>query len=138
MVLDLSRVTYAKLNARQQENYNFVKASALLADYGYVTMRLSDDWQGADFIAQHVQDKTFLRVQLKSRLSFGKKYENKQLYIIFKSGEDWYLFPHDDLLALMPRIKKSESWRKYGAYSFPRLSREILGQLQPYRIPPVK
>ena len=76
-------------------------------------------------------------MQLKSRLSFGQKYENKQLYIVFKSGNDWYLFPHDDFLALMPRIKKSESWRKYGVYSFPRLSREIRAQLEPYRIPAV-
>jgi hypothetical protein len=35
----------------------------VLADYGFLTMRLSDDWQGADFIAQHI-DGAFLKVQL--------------------------------------------------------------------------
>jgi hypothetical protein len=45
----------------------------VLADYCYVTLRLSDDWNGADFIAQHM-DGSVLRVQLKSRLSFFKRY----------------------------------------------------------------
>ena len=60
----LSRIAYHDLNARQQENYNFVKLSAVLADYGFVTMRLSADWQGADLIAQHVDGATFLKIQL--------------------------------------------------------------------------
>jgi hypothetical protein len=34
--------------------------SAVLADYGFMTMRLRDDWQGADFIAQHVEGAKFL------------------------------------------------------------------------------
>jgi hypothetical protein len=107
MPLDLSRVTYVRLNARQEENYNFLKVSAVLADYGYVTMRLSDDWQGADFIAQHIHDRTFLRVQLKSRLSFDRKYEGKDLYVVFKDVRDWYLYPHDELLAYMPQIRRA-------------------------------
>lgn len=57
------RVTYDSLNARQQEAYNFQKVSAVLADYGFVTIRLTSDWQGADFIAQH-KDGEFLKVQL--------------------------------------------------------------------------
>lgn len=43
-----------------------------MADYGFMTIRLSDDWQGADFIAQHVDGVLFLRVQLKGRLTLGK------------------------------------------------------------------
>ena len=42
-------VEYRTLNARQQEAFNFQKVSAVLADYGFVTMRLSSDWQGADY-----------------------------------------------------------------------------------------
>lgn len=54
MAIELSRICYNELNSRQQENYNFQKVSAVLADYGFVTMRLNDDWQGADFIAIHI------------------------------------------------------------------------------------
>jgi hypothetical protein len=50
--------------------------SALLADYGFVSMRLSDDWRGADFIAQHVSGNP-LHVQLKGRLAFDKPYRGK-------------------------------------------------------------
>jgi hypothetical protein len=41
---NFDKIDYKKLTARQQENYNFQKISALLADYGFSTLRLSDDW----------------------------------------------------------------------------------------------
>ncbi|SVD57416.1 uncharacterized protein METZ01_LOCUS410270, partial [marine metagenome] len=47
------KINYRKLNARQKENYNYQKISSILAEYGFSTIRLSDDWQSADFIAQH-------------------------------------------------------------------------------------
>lgn len=52
--MKLRRISYNALNARQKENFNFQKVSAVLADYGFVTLRLCDDWQGADFLAQHI------------------------------------------------------------------------------------
>src|SRR5436189_4470120 len=67
--LKLEKVAYDSLNSRQKENFNFQKASAVLADYGFVTFRLSDDWQGADFIALQISGEV-LRVQLKTRLGF--------------------------------------------------------------------
>ena len=94
MTLDLQRINYGSLNARQKENFNFQKLSAVLADFGFVTMRLTDDWGGADFIAQHINGDTFLRVQLKSRLTFDAKYRNKGLFIAFPYKDEWYLFPH--------------------------------------------
>ncbi|MGI0148266.1 MAG: hypothetical protein ACREDF_01870 [Thermoplasmata archaeon] len=96
--MQLRRVRYSSLNARQKENFNFQKISAVLADYGFVTLRLSDDWQGADFIAQHTDGATFVRVQLKGRLTFEAKYRGKDLWVAFADGERWYLYPHDDLL----------------------------------------
>jgi hypothetical protein len=65
--LVLSPIDYQRLNSRQKEAYNFQKISAVLADFGYCTIRLSDDWGGADFIAQHI-DGSVLKVQLKGRL----------------------------------------------------------------------
>ena len=46
--MDLIRVDYSKLNAKQKENFNFHKVAAALADYGYDSMRLNNDWEGAD------------------------------------------------------------------------------------------
>jgi len=56
------KVAYSRLNPRQQENYNFHKVAAKLADFGFNCIRLSDDFEGADFIALHVDGKTILRV----------------------------------------------------------------------------
>lgn len=137
MAIQLTKIKYARLNARQKENYNFLKLSAVLADYGYMTMRLSDDWQGADFIAQHIDGGTFLKVQLKSRLTFEKKYGRKDLYIAFGHKGDWYLFPHDEVLERVlakTSVGSTRSWTKQGAYSFPTLSKRLLALLESYKI----
>ena len=68
-MIDLKKVDYDSLNARQKENYNYHKVASALADYGYDCMRLNNDWEGADFIA--VKDEKMLKVQLKSRNCFG-------------------------------------------------------------------
>jgi hypothetical protein len=65
------RVAYRNLNSRQKEAFNFQKVSAVLADY--TTIRLLSDWRGADFIAQHFDGTTFLKIQLKSRLTFSEE-----------------------------------------------------------------
>lgn len=69
----MEEISYDDLNSRQRENYNFHKVSAILADYGFTSIRLSDDWQGADFIAQHIDGQTFIKAQLKGRMSIDKK-----------------------------------------------------------------
>jgi hypothetical protein len=131
------KIKYEKLNARQQESYNFQKASAILADYGFTTIRLSDDWQGADFIAQHKDGNTFLKVQLKGRLSFYTKYKGRDLYICFPCDGSWFVYPHDELLEEVLKvttISKTESWVEGGGYSFPKISKDLLPLLQPYKI----
>jgi hypothetical protein len=66
------KIKYSLLNARQKENYNFQKVSSVLADYGYTCIRLSDDWNGADFIATHTSKNEILRIQLKARFTNPK------------------------------------------------------------------
>lgn len=138
MAPDLTRVRYADLNARQQESYNFQKVSAVLADFGFATIRLTDDWQGADFIAQHIDGETFLKVQLKGRLTFAKKYEGKNLHIAFGHRGTWYLYPHDDLLRIVieatDAVTGTSSWEELGGYSFSGLSRQLRDLLGPYEI----
>ena len=91
--LKMEKVNYKSLNPKQQESFNFQKVSGILADFGYFTMKLSDDWESADFIAMHYRDKSFLKVQLKGRITFDEKYRNKDLFICFedKTTSTWYL-----------------------------------------------
>lgn len=136
MSLKLRPIKYSNLNSRQKENFNFLKVSAILADYGFITMRLTDDWQGADFIAQHIDGKTFLKVQLKGRMTFDKKYWKKDIYVTFfnASQSAWYLYPHDELLAeVLPDIEHTESWNR-GTYTFSRLSKKLIETLKPYKV----
>ena len=107
------RITYKSLNSRQKENFNFQKMSGVLADYGFSTIRLSDDWQGADFIANHVSGDLFLKVQLKGRPIVDTKYKNKDIWICFNYRNIWYLYPHDAFLRWALRNKgigKTKGW----------------------------
>ena len=137
MRTQFQRIRYSSLNSREQEAYNFQKVSAVLADYGFLTIRLSSDWRGADFIAQHVDGVTFLKVQLKGRLTFEKKYQGRDLHVCFPDGGQWFLYPHDELLEqvlAISGVSGTESWKKHGGYSFPRLSKKLRELLVPYRL----
>ena len=100
------KVKYNELKAKHQENYNFAKVSALLANFGFYTLRLSDDWQGIDFIAHNARTNQTLFVQLKGRFEFNEKYKGKEIYMCFPNEikdaqRMWYLFPHDEMMAFM-------------------------------------
>jgi hypothetical protein len=134
--MELKKIEYATLNGRQKENYNFQKISAVLADYGFVTIRLSDDWNGADFLALH-KDGATLKVQLKPRLTFGTKYKGKELWVCFPSRGDWYLYPHDVLLKIVlaeTSVGTSESWLIKGVYSMGQPGKRVGGFLERYRV----
>lgn len=132
-------INYKKLNSRQKERYNFQKISSLLADYGYACIKLDDDWQSADFLAQHI-DGRFYKVQLKGRLTFNKKYQDKDIYIAFPYKNDWFLFNHDELLTVFKTNNENinfintSSWTK-GSYSWNKLSKQMLKILEPFKVP---
>ena len=58
--MNFQRIDPDKLNGRQKEIYNFQKSAALLADYGFNCIKLTDDWKGADFLAHHFDGNTTL------------------------------------------------------------------------------
>ncbi|KKL88542.1 hypothetical protein LCGC14_1923670 [marine sediment metagenome] len=131
----MKKINYASLNPRQKETYNFQKVSAILADYGFATIKLNDDWNGADFIAQHIDGETYLKVQLKGRLTFNKKYQKKGLHIAFPYDGDWYLYDHDELLNTFlgeyeNQMAVSKSWIEKGDYNWGSLSEKIKKELE--------
>ncbi len=123
--MTFTEVEYSKLNSRQQELYNFHKIAARLVDFGYNSIRLSDDWEGADFLACHIDGATVLRVQLKGRMVLEKKYLGKGLHVEFRNGEETYIYPHDHLLEEVRRLgvmnEDSENWRLHGFRYWPRV-----------------
>jgi hypothetical protein len=139
MPLLFSRINYEDLNARQKENYNFQKVSGVLAEYGFVTLRLTDDWKGADFIAQNIDGETLLKVQLKARLTLDKKYIGKSLHITFPEGEEWYLYPHDEVLdriSDLSGLKNSAAWERSGLRHYSKIPNRYRELLLEYRIYP--
>ncbi len=133
-----ARINYAKLNSRQQENYNFHKVASVMADYGFNCIRLSDDFLGADFIAMHIDGSTFLRIQLKGRFSFDQKYLGRGLHIAFRDGEAWFLYPHDDVRqeivnAGLLEGTRSKAWID-GTRSWPSVPKKLQAFIEPYRL----
>lgn len=116
--MKLIKINYDDLNPRQQEAYNFQKAASVLADYGFNCIKLTDDWQGADFLAYHKDGNRTLKVQLKGRCFIVKKYIGQNLHMCFRINDTWFLVPHDRLIRIVekrnPEVFKSLSWKKYG------------------------
>lgn len=132
-------VAYADLNSRQQENYNFQKVAARLADYGYNCIRLSDDFEGADFIALHADGETMLRVQLKGRFSFNAKYYGKGLHIAFREVDRFYVYPHDQLRQRiidqgLLETSKSKPWIEDGSRNWPSVPKKFRRLLDDYEV----
>ena len=131
------RINPDELNGRQKEIYNFQKSAALLADYGFNCIKLTDDWLGADFLAHHCDGTTTLKVQLKARLTIDRKYTGHDLWMNFPCKGTWYLVPHDDLVELVGKTTNwlnTSSWREHGAYSSTNPSPTLLELLRPYNI----
>jgi len=103
----LNKVLYDQLNGKQKEMYNFHKFGGILADYGFVCIKLSDDWAGADFLAIHKDGTDIRRVQLKPRLYICRKYMNKDLFMAFPTGGRWYLVLRD---LLVEEVGKCTNW----------------------------
>ena len=131
-------VPYQALNSRQKENYNFQKVAARLADYGYNCLRLTDDWQGADFMACHIDGETVLKVQLKGRLTIDKKYLGKSIQVAFFHGQDCYIYDHDAFVLHLEHKgligADSVTWHQAGGRSWPFPPSWALKFLSEYRI----
>ena len=137
--MNFQRIDPNNLNGRQKEIYNFQKSAALLADYGFNCIKLSDDWHGADFLAHHFDGKTTLKVQLKARLTIDQKYTDQDLWMNFPSAGSWYLVPHNKLVETIGQTTNwlnTKSWQEYGGYSSANPSPRLLEQLLPYRLQP--
>lgn len=134
MELFNKKITYKELNSKQKEIYNFQKVSGILADFGYTTIKLSDDWMGADFIAIQFTGEEYLKIQLKGRLTFDKKYIGKEVYICFYE-KDWFIYPHDILLnEFIHEINSSSSWIEKGLYHYPYLTEKHQNRLDKFRL----
>ena len=112
-----SKIDYDDLNSKEKENHNYHKIAASLADYGYDSMRLNNDWEGADFIA--IRENKILKIQLKGRFTIDKKYIGKDIFISFLEEGKIKIYNHDDALKLISKnIKNSKSWNEVGNYSW--------------------
>ena len=117
------KVSYSKLNSKQKENFNFHNLASVLATFGFNSIWLNDDVQGADFLAVANEGAIF-KIQLKGRLTFDKKYKGKDIYVAFPNQDGFCIYPHDDLLEkFLNRFNKTKSWQEGGMYSFNKLSK---------------
>ena len=138
--MHLRRVDYGELNGKQKEIYNFQKAAAALADYGFNCIKLQDDWEGADFLAYNKKEGKTLKVQLKGRgLTIAQKYLNQDLYLCFGSDAARYLIPHDELVEIIQRVKpkslQQDSWLKgQQQYYWPQVPKDVANEIERFKL----
>jgi hypothetical protein len=149
-----AKIDYTSLNAKQKEVHNFHHIAAVLARHGYASYPIRDDWNGGDMIARHMTDATreMLTIQIKGRVTFDQKYQNKNLWIGFPHQSAGtadegviYVYPHDEILARYgqvrtakgkQRLEQTGAWQKDGLYSLGNPPRDLLEILARYRLNP--
>jgi hypothetical protein len=141
-----SKVEYSKLNGKQQEVHNFHQIAARLAQYGYATYAIRDDWNGGDMIARHMIDakKPTLTIQVKGRLTFSKKYIGKELWEAFPLSNRIFVFPHDAVLMRYLALRDSQrkplddndAWKTGGTVHWGRPTADLLGLVKSYELKP--
>ena len=99
------KVRYSELNSRQKENHNFHKIAARLAENGFNCIRLTDDWEGADVIAVHIDGESYLKIQIKGRCTIDRKYIGKGIHVAFIHKGDVYLYDHDGLVRYIQKSR---------------------------------
>jgi hypothetical protein len=137
--MELKQIDYdTDLNSKQKEIYNFQKVAGHLADYGFNCIKLDDDWQGADFLAYHKDQKHTLKVQLKSRFNLDKKYHGKSLFVTFPIEGNWYLIEHDTLVKLVKKHTthlETKSWNKSnGSYSNTKPNQQLINSIAKWKL----
>ncbi len=127
------------INSKQVETYNFHKAAAVLAEYGFDCVRLADDWKGADFLAHHKKTEKTLEVQLKSCLVINEKYlDHKDLYMCFllDGTGNWCLVEHAHLMEIArekaPKWFDSALWKQKNGYWSWAANEEVRCALEDY------
>ena len=133
--MNRQRIDYTQLNSRAQENYNADKLGALMADYGYHCMRLSDDFNGADMIALREGEET-LHIQLKGRVMIKPEYMNKGLYIAFPIKGDFYVLLHDTLVEICGErgYLETRAWLEQGKWHVGNPPKAMIEMLQPFKL----
>ena len=117
---------------REVINRNTVASLALAQGFN-VFLPVYDG--GVDFILYRESDGELRKVQLKSRWTIDRKYEHRDIWIAFPIGDDWYLIPHDVMVASAKAdgIIETASWMNDGSYSRPRPSAVLTVACAPYR-----
>ena len=134
--LMFNRIKSNELTPRQKKTWKFHKLASRLADYGFNCLWLNDGWQGADFIACHI-DSSFIKVRLGTRLHIERRYNGIELYIAFNENKRWYIYPHDQLrdeLLEMGYMSGTLSWDERGIYNWPSLTQRLAEHMEKYVI----
>jgi hypothetical protein len=94
---------------------------------------------GVDFILYRENDGELRKVQLKSRWTIDKKYIGRDIWVAFPNGDDWYLMPHDKMVADAETAGTTltGSWKNDGIYSRARLSVAMIEQCASFRFAPI-
>ena len=135
--IKLEPIIYQSLSAKAQENYNFHKMAAVLADYGYNCLWLNNEWNGADCIANHVNGISDFKIQLKGGISFAQKYRMKNIYIAFFEQENLSIYTHDFILMQIETEISDKKWLAKGTYFQTKITKRFRDIFKPYEIPKI-
>ena len=87
---------------------------------------------GIDLILHNEADGDTKLAQIKGRWTIDQKYLGRNIWIAFPDRGDWYVAPHDEMVAIGEKHTRTASWAA-GTYSKSPLSKADRAALAAYR-----
>ena len=109
--------------------------TTLLLRQGYnVFLPVYDE--GIDLIAHREADDDLKLVQQKSRWTIARKYVGRNIWIAFRDRDEWFLAPHDELVAFAEGAgyTATSSWNEKGIYHMATMSRDLRERCMKFRL----
>lgn len=125
----------SRYDSQTREAINRNTVTSLAMEQGFnVFLPIYDG--GIDFILYRESDSELRKVQLKSRWTIDQKYRGRDIWMAFPMENEWYLVPHDRLVAsaVVKGTTKTKSWTQDGAYSSAKPSKAEIAKWAEYRL----
>lgn len=126
-----------KTNPRSIEMVNRLEFANVAFKEGYLSFLPIVD-EGIDLVLYRECDRDMKLVQLKTRWVIDRKYSNRNIWMAFSAGAQWYLAPHDEMLKLCDKLNlatTTKSWTEGGAYSTSKMSKSLQHEMAAFIFP---
>lgn len=130
-----------RVNNQIREAIYRTEISNIFLEQGWMVYRPEADVGGVDFLVMNLKTEEVRKIQLKGRWTVDKKYQNKNIWICFSMGKEWYVCSHERMVDIGIEcgllLWEQKNGNERTTYSVEPMSKKMFNLMLPYRFPKV-